>query len=255
MNKKSIFFDIDGTLPLRSLDTIRKHVAGAMKKGVVFGINTSRPFSEAEKIHKELNLNGPIIAEDGAEYRAAIGTRKITMPDVLPINEMVIRFLSRNGGMGSYVLKIAKDKRIIRAAKDPTIIVTPHRKFTSSIYIRRHSQESDYDIARVRRRISDFLKHEGARAYVKRCGKGKLIAGNATQNRISTLEYVAKRYLSSYDVLMVSDCEDAAAIGKSAIAFASVKNAEQRYAKKCALHAPYRGAKGIILLIDEFIHI
>jgi hypothetical protein len=255
MRKKAIFFDIDGTLPLRSLAVVKKNVARAMKRGVVFGINTNRPLTEAEKIHRILNLNGPIIAEDGAEYRSAPGRAIITMPGVRPINEKVVDFLSRDGKKNGYIVKIAKNKRIFRAAKGRMVVITPHRKFTSSIYVKTGLESGGISIARVRKKILDFLTGEGICAYAKYHGKEKLVVGNAVQNRISTLEYIAKKHLSLYDVFMISDYEEVIAVEKSDIVFASVKNAEQRYGKKCTFHAPYRGTRGIIFLIDTFTHI
>jgi len=252
MNKKIIFFDIDGTLPLESLPALKKKLSLFMDRGIVFGINTGRPMKEAKTIYKILHLNGPIIAEDGAEYSLAAKSAPIRMPGVRILNKKVISFLMRADFGEDCVVRISKDRRILRKKeKKSVILVTPHRIFTSSVYVKENMSAQNL-FFRVERTLADFLKKKKIRAYIKRFGREKLVLGNRNHDKISTCAYVVKKYFGLYDVLMVSDREDSARIRGHSIRFASVKNADSEYKEKCVLRAPYGGVRGILFLVHSF---
>ena len=251
---KIIFFDVDGTLITGKTEPDFMPLADFLielkKKGIIFGINTNRPWAETFDIYKKLKLNGPIILESGALYKLSEKS-----PEVLVnfrarnLNKKIIKFLIRS--LPYYFpqqsIVVSNNKFLLK--NHPLIFISKNRRYTSSIYIRNKKGVSEKDLNCVARLLCEKFRKNKFISFRKILTEGKIIVSDNFSDRLKTMCHVRGNYFPNYEMFIISD--DEAVRFKKDINFCAVKNATGKYKKNCRLIAKSDGIKGIKNLIKK----
>ncbi|MEK9175232.1 MAG: HAD hydrolase family protein [Patescibacteria group bacterium] len=240
--RKNIFFiDIDSTLVSNSIQSSNysklKEVIHTYKQlGILFGLNSNRPWSEAREIYDTLELNGPVIAEDGSYYKLTPYKPKRYMNSRIKnfceiVHDNISRYTEEHSNIDFTVLRSNDKKNLSSNSYDGLIFISSSREYTSSIYVR------------VRGKI-DIKYTDSLATYLKNvlpkkmsCGirldiihsEGKIVISPACVDRLSTMTYVCKKYYSDFDCVLISDQEDIDLLNNRSFQFATINNAEQLY--------------------------
>ncbi len=267
LSPKLIFlFDVGGVLiegrreifqSPRFKEIIRKGV----RNGIIFGLNTNRPWSEAKCVYKDLGLNGLIIAENGAYYKIhknlprqiMLGASKITNKVIAAIR----KFLKENKGE-QFCFKITDNKTWLQKNQFRVIILmTKSREFTASIYLRKKKKINRHLFSKLYFGLKKYFnqKHR-SRIIIQPIGQqGKIHVFYRTINRLSTARLLKERFFQSYKMIIISDDESASHRDQQTLTFASVKNGHRQYKKYCAYVARKRSASGLCEIVQHFIKI
>lgn len=252
---KLVFFDIDGTLVqdnvVADLAFLVKNIASLKNKGLIFGINTNRPWESVRRVYGALKLNGPIILENGASYRkspyagAIVGNERAR-----DLNKKVISFFKHNlvELFPGAKLMIGDDKSVLRLG-GPLILISKNRRFTASIYL---AVGGDSDRGRLAF-IAGRLRREFPAGkyftvqYLPR--QNKIIVGNDWRDRIDIMRLVRDRYYPYCKIFMISDNENVPL--PRDMFFYATKNALGAYKKRARYSAVASGGCGIVEIIKK----
>jgi hydroxymethylpyrimidine pyrophosphatase-like HAD family hydrolase len=263
-NKFLIFFDIDGTLLVRQkpLDfkILRKLINFWKNKGIIFGINTNRPWSESARIYRVLQLNGPVIVENGSVYKMNAHSKQIkSNPRLIAIrieiSRILKRFAAENKKLG-WVFKTGSKKNILKNKKIRKLIfMTNNRKYTASIYVRRRGVTD----TRLLKKIYWFIVKELKKLFpqrikIKTITGGKIIVFNANTERIKTMLQLRNSFYPRYNTLLISDAEDITKTSIKKISFGAVKNSRKDYKDLSHYKATKSGVAGLEQIIRGFIN-
>ncbi len=262
-DKYLIFFDIDGTLVVRgkpvNFRILRNSINQWKKEGVVFGINTSRPWSESARIHKLLHLNGPVIVENGSMYKTGANS-KLTkaVPRLIAVRaetgRVLKKFVSANKKTG-WTLRVGNDKKILNNKKVLALIfMTNNRKYTASVYVRRKGAINAKLLDEVCSAITGGLRHFSLRKVkIKKTAGGKIIIANTAGGKIATMLKLRDLLYRRHNTLLISDDENVTKNPIKNMAFAAVKNVKSEYKERCWFAVNKSGAEGLKQIIKKFI--
>ncbi|MFA6593901.1 MAG: HAD hydrolase family protein [Candidatus Buchananbacteria bacterium] len=250
-----VFFDIDGTLlddDQLDLVKLRKSISVWKKFGLVFGLNTNRPWSESAKLYEQLSFNGPIIAENGSYYKLNKTQPQIVSTGIdhkLP-QEVLKRLGEFSDRKKNSQIIVSDDKRILLDKKIVDLLfITASRQYSSSVYVRRYGNIN----RRQTRIIFEMLRKKLSTYKVELLPRfGKIIIGNKKVNKFSTLDRLRKKFFNKYKVLMIGD--DETAIRRyPAIEMIAVKQASSQYKKNSDYVAKRGGVEGIKEIINNYL--
>lgn len=210
---KIIFFDIDGILITEgsnpSFVSIAIVISKLKKQGIIFGINTNRPWVETRDIYKKLKLNGPIILENGAVYKLSYKGPEILINfKAKDLNKKIIEFLNKilpNYFPGITVL-ISNDKSSLRQ-KRLLSLISKNRNYTSSIYMRNRGRVLKKDLSVIMKLLKEKFPQSKKYIFKEIPDLGKIVASNDFYDRIKTMDYVRNRYFSLCELFFISDEE------------------------------------------------
>lgn len=225
-------------------------LAELRRRGVVFGINTNRPWAETSGIYKKLKLNGPIVLENGAAYKLNGRSPEILVNfKARNLNEKIAKFLAKVSlrYFPKKPVVVSNNKLLLK--NSPLVLISKNRRYTSSIYIRNKKGVSGKDLNFVAMLLKKKFGGNKFISFKKIAGEGKIVAGNNFYDRIKTMRYVRDRYFPDCKVFMISD--DEAIRFKKDINFCAVKNATRKYKENCSFVAKIAGWRGIKYLIQK----
>jgi hydroxymethylpyrimidine pyrophosphatase-like HAD family hydrolase len=250
-----ILFDIDGTLLGDSrldLARLRKSILIWKKSGLIFGLNTNRPWSESVRLYKQLSFNGPIIAENGSYYKLNKNQPQIVAVGVnhkLP--QIVLRQLEKfsDHKKNSRVI-VSNDKKILLDKKIVNLFfVTASRQYSSSVYVRRSGSIN----RRQTKIIFEVLRKKLLAYNVELLPTlGKIIISNKKASKFSTLDQLRKKFFNKYKILMISD-DEMVMRQYPAIKMIAVRQASLRYRRVSDYTAKCGGVGGIKEIINHYL--
>ena len=221
IQQKNIFFiDIDGTLTDGTgrpphYAKLRKTIRIHKQRGMLFGLNTNRPWADAKEIYQALDFNGPIIAEDGSYYKLTSQGPKRCVDDCLDdfhhiIEDGISDFKNSCRGIDFTILRSANKNHLSDTSLGGLVFISAHREYTASIYVRvegmAHIAYTDRLAAHLRKYI--LVRTQcGARLTVMPT-EGKIIISPACVSRLSTMIFVHQRHFADYKCIIISDHED-----------------------------------------------
>lgn len=257
MAKKLVFFDIDGTIDRTPFEDMNALLDEYRAMGFVFGINTNRPLSESVGFYDSLQMRGPIITEDGALFKAdRESAPEVFSSDLIAINDVVVEILGGTvdaGELMDFEFVHSDDKAVLaRPNEGCVVLVTKARKFTTSVHTRCGGRISPAFSKQILESIVSGLGDEANKVTlgIDALG-GKIIGSNLTTNRLWTLFEICKKHYNSYDILMVSDNEPELRTSGQ-VTFAAVKNADERYRRRCSIAADVSGTEGLRQTLEQF---
>lgn len=253
-SSKIIFFDIDGTLISNGANrsmAVKKRIIELKKDGLVFGINTNRPWLETKNIYKKFSFNGPVICEDGSYYLLNSKTKMIILSKADPnLRLKIVVLLKHHKKISNYKIIVSNNKKILFDKKiNNLIFITSSRRYTASIYVRLSGVVNQ----KATNQVLSVLKKELPKTKVEIVPKnGKIIISNSKIDKISTLAYLAKKHFKSNQIIMISNDEN---IKKNflSINFCGIRESSQKYKNKCSYISYKKGVNGLLDIINNYL--
>lgn len=241
----TILFDIDGTLiqagrNIYDLPKLKKRIF-YLAKSFSVGLCTARPVTDSLEVYKALNLNGPVIAENGACYQLMAGGKLHLAKGVdTKINHKVLNSLKNFCEEYGYrlIYSIKGNDQNIPAA---TVLLNKMRFFSSSIYVN-HKTSNDLPskiVAALTRSLSVYPETY----QIDRISNTKIVIQIKSINKSRTAEIA----LGDQCIYLISDNEIAAS---TKILYLTHICGDEDYKARCDFVSDHAGLNGIIDCLD-----
>ncbi|MFA6525805.1 MAG: HAD hydrolase family protein [Candidatus Buchananbacteria bacterium] len=249
-----VFFDIDGTLvsdDAVSFVKLKNKIRNLTKDGVIFGLNTNRPWAEAKSVYYDFGLNGPIICEGGSYFKLTPhGLKKEAPHSDRRLRRTISSLLKDNYKGAGYRVVTGYDKNIINIQKEKYLIfVSAKRKYSASIYARCNGQPN-YGLAK---NIYAMLQRELPDHKINLLSKpAKITVDNPGVSKISALDRLINVYFSGKQAIFISDNETVDGNWRK-IKFCAIMNAKSFYRRRSQYVAQKPGEAGLLEIIERNI--
>lgn len=262
IKQSAIFFlDIDGTLirPNQKPNSSRLPlIIKYMKKdGAFFSLNSNRSLQDVVGIKKWLQLNGPIILENGAY--SILGRKKILFAkSIRPICHVITK-LTRE-----FVLKNSLNCEVIVGdtvsyvktgafKKTPLIVlINKYRIYTGSVHIFRYGKH-DFELAH---KLAMYLRKAFIRLGLTMHAECSVTFGNTVVwprdiDKGRALSRVKKMY-KKHKIYMIGDSVSDLETLPFVDGFFAVNNAHPDVKKKSLYTSPYPYTKGVVDILRHY---
>jgi len=254
-----LLIDIDDTLIVNNekiyedekvVDKIRELIS----RGTIVGLNTARDTNGARKIYDRLQLNGPIIVEQGSlVYIKTNAGFKEFVPMGVQTNydlvDLVTKVVKKTIGKKTNFIYTKKDK-LTEKHKGLLIAISDRRKFSISLYCYFDGKPSKYWTKYLFHGLIGELAGRGI-AVDKLVTYGKLHIYLQNTNKLSAARIVLNKYFKNKTLCIVGDNETNDYNNKMQdVILLGVKNSKASYKETCDYVAKNSGAEGLYELFD-----
>lgn len=254
-----MLIDIDGTLivdntKLYKDEGIVNKVRELISRGTIIGLNTARDTEGARVVYDELQLNGPIIVEQGSlVYLPTQSGFKEFVPEGIQTNYDFFDLVSKSVESiikGRIKFRYTKKDKLEEKSNDLLIAISDHRKFSSSIYCYLGGKPNKRWTKYLYGGLTKLLNTKGV-AVDKLISDGKLHVYLQNTNKISAASIVWNKYYKGKTMYIVGDDESSEYSDKiKDMVLLGVNNSKSTYKSVCNYVAKSSGADGLYELFN-----